>query len=361
MALELHIAGPGLDVSRRLQAGDPALILGRDADCTVCLPDPERNVSRRHLTVWNEGDQLHFQVLSVVNGVELPEGEVPPGARGILPVGEELKLSEYRLTVSPVVADEPAADPWAALEQQSAPRPGDGVETVQSSLEDDPFGDWGFESTFGPGAPGGAMDADSLAPATDLKPFLAGLGMDPSKHMLSQGELETIGRLTRIAVMGVLQAAQAAGEARQEMRADDRTMVGGRETNPLRMDSPPDAKLYYLFGGRAAGAGFITPDRAVAELVAELGAHQQAMTEASREAVQGVLGEFDPEVLKARLLGTGAKLFESARAWDAFVKDYADQKRHRTQWVQQLMDRYFSESYVREFVRVKRDTASRRR
>jgi predicted component of type VI protein secretion system len=83
MALELHIAGPGLDVSRRLQVGDPALVLGRDADCTVCLPDPERNVSRRHLTVWNEGDELHFQVLSVVNGVELPVGEVPPGARGI--------------------------------------------------------------------------------------------------------------------------------------------------------------------------------------------------------------------------------------------------------------------------------------
>ena len=37
MALDLHIAGPGLDVSRRLAAGDPALILGRDADCSVCL------------------------------------------------------------------------------------------------------------------------------------------------------------------------------------------------------------------------------------------------------------------------------------------------------------------------------------
>ena len=58
MALELRIAGPGLDLSRRLQSGDPALILGRDADSSVCLPDPERNVSRRHLSVWNDDEQL---------------------------------------------------------------------------------------------------------------------------------------------------------------------------------------------------------------------------------------------------------------------------------------------------------------
>ena len=69
MTLELHIAGPGLDVTRSLAAGEPALILGRDADCGVCLPDPQRNVSRRHLSVWNEGDELHFHVLSVVNGI----------------------------------------------------------------------------------------------------------------------------------------------------------------------------------------------------------------------------------------------------------------------------------------------------
>ena len=83
MALELHISGPGFDVVRRLRDGDPALVLGRDTDCSVCLPDPERNISRRHLSVWNQDEQLHFHVLSVVNGVEIPGGELPPGARGI--------------------------------------------------------------------------------------------------------------------------------------------------------------------------------------------------------------------------------------------------------------------------------------
>ena len=88
MALELRIAGPGLDVVRRLNAEEPELVLGRDADCGVCLPDPERNVSRRHLAVWNQADELHFRVLSVVNGVGMPFGEAPPGAQGFSSSGE---------------------------------------------------------------------------------------------------------------------------------------------------------------------------------------------------------------------------------------------------------------------------------
>ncbi len=360
MALELRIAGPGLDVSRRLQAGDPALILGRDADCSVCLPDPERNVSRRHLSVWVEHDQLHFHVLSVVNGVELSTGELPPGARGVLPVGQLLALAAYRLSVSHIPGDDPV-DPWTELETQSMPR--DAQETIPATgLEDDPFGDWGFESTFGPGAPGGPLQADALAPATDIRPFLLGLGMeDTPQRPLTQGELETIGRLTRLALVGLLQALQNATAARGEMGADDRTVVGHRETNPLKMDTSMEAKLLYLFGGRAPGAHFMAPDRGVAEVVDELLAHHQAMIEASRQAVEGTLQEFDPERLKARLIGTGAKLFESARAWDAYAKDYEEQKRHLTHWVQQLLDKHFADTYAREFSRLKHGVPVRRR
>ena len=97
MTLRLRIAGPGLDVVRVLELGEPPLVLGRDADCGVCLPDPQRNVSRRHLQVSNEGGELVFQVLSVVNGVELPAGTVPPGGRGVLQPGEALRLGDQEM------------------------------------------------------------------------------------------------------------------------------------------------------------------------------------------------------------------------------------------------------------------------
>lgn len=364
MSLDLHIAGPGLDVHRRLSPGEPALILGRDTDCAVCLPDPERNISRRHLSVWNDGDQLHFHVLSVVNGVDTASGELPPGSRGVLPAGEVMGLSAFRLVVTPV-AEEPTvavdvADPWAEFERAAAELvPEFGGETVPGPGEDDPFGDWGFQSTFGPGSPGGGLRADALQRATDLQPFFVGLGLDPRHAGLTNGELETIGRVARVALLGLLQAAQAAQATRQEVRSEDRTIAEGRELNPLRMDTSLETRLHYLFGGQAAAAGLMPPDRAVAQLVTELTAHEHAMGEAMREAARKIVEEFAPEALKKRLLGGGARIFESARAWDAFARDYAEQVGGDPEWSQKLLDRHFARAYARALVRAKRNTPGR--
>ncbi|MDB5750800.1 MAG: hypothetical protein JWP65_1221 [Ramlibacter sp.] len=363
MALDLHIAGPGLDISRRLLAGEPALVLGRDADCTICLPDPERSVSRRHLSVWNEGDELHFHVLSGVNGVELGGFEIPPGSRGILPPGQPLVLSAFELAVAVESAEDATADPWADFERQASAMTVAMPSQPAPGADDDPFGDWGmFGDTFGPHAAGGALQAEGLMPATDLRPFAAGLGMDPDRlASLTQGELETIGRLARLALTGLVQALQAAAGTRQELRAEDRTMLETGDANPLRMDMPLEARLQYLLGGRAAAAGLMPPDRAVADVVNELLAHQQAMSEAVPQALQAVLEEFDPEALKARLLKGGPRMFEAARAWDAFVRDQAEQGREPGERVQHWIDRHFAEAYVRALIRAKRHTGPRRR
>lgn len=364
MALELRIIGPGLEVSRRLEAGGPALIVGRDSDCAVCLPDPDRNISRRHLSLWNEGDELHFHVLSVVNGVDLADGERPPGTRGVLQPWQVMKLAAYRLTAVPVTGDTvPAADPWDELDRQATRPADDALDTVAAPLEDDdPFGDWGFETTFGPGAPGGSLRADALQPASDLRAFLAGLGLEQGAQVpLTQGELETIGRIARIAVQALLQAHRSVEEARGRQPGDDSLSLGRGDANPLRLDSPLDVRLRYLFGGQPPAKGFAPPDRALAELAGELLAHLQAAPEATRQAIEGTLGEFDPDALKARLLGSGPRLFESARAWDAFAKDY--QARHFDQngWVRELLDRHFRDAYARAFARAKREGNSRRR
>jgi predicted component of type VI protein secretion system len=361
MTLRLRIAGPGLDVSRTLQPHDPPLILGRDADCGVCLPDPQRNVSRRHLSVWNEDDELHFHVLSVVNGVQTSAGDAPPGARGVLVAGQTLKLAEYGVSVERT-APETGEDAWAVFDREasgmapllpeSQPRP-----ASQARIEEDPFGDWGFETTFGPGGlAGGPLESDTLGLAQDLAGFFRGLGLDPAAiGALSEGELEAIGRLVRGLALGTLTLHAASLKSKQDLNAEDRTMLGvrGGGINPLKASGPDEAKLRYLFGGRAAGAGFIAPERAVADLLSDLAAHENATRVAARAAIEGTLREFDPELLKSRLLGGGAKLFESARAWDAYVKFYAEQREQLPRWAQQLLDRHFAEAYVRETVRTK--------
>lgn len=359
MALELHIAGPGLDVRRRVAAGEPALILGRDSDCAVCLPDPERSISRRHLSLWNDGDLLHFHVLSVVNGVDSAAGELPPGARGVLAPGEALGLSAFRIGVQALPDAQPAAgpaDPWAEFARAAAVLvPDNGTDTVPGTPEADPFGDWGFQSTFGPGTPGGGLRADAHLPAVDLQPFFAGLGPE-GPEALTNGELETLGRLTRIALQGLLQAAAA---ARGDVPPGRRPGAPGREPNPLRTDTPLEAKLSYLLAGQAAAPGSLSPERALVQVVAELCTHLRVLDEAMVGTVQEVVEEFEPDALKQRLLGGGARLFGSARAWDAFARHYAQQAAADPAWARQLLDRYFARAYARALVRAKRDTPAR--
>lgn len=362
--LELRVQGPGFDETRLLKPGEPELVLGRDADCAVCLPDPQRNVSRRHLAVWNLAGELHFRVLSVVNGVEMPFGEAPPGAKGVLPPGQVLKLAEYQVTVAEPSALAEEADPWAVFDRDAsgiAPLH-EAARAPAGAVEDDPFGDWGFETTFGPGGShGGGLQASKLGVPTDMAAFFRGLGLDPARvGPLSEGELETVGQLVRAAVMGVLELRQAAAGVTQDLHAEDRTLVATRETNPLKSDWPLETKLQYLFGGRAASGGMVSPLKALQEVVRELLAHEQAAGLAARSAVQGTLDEFSPATLKSRLLGGGSKLFEAARAWDAYARYYAEQGEDMPLWVQRLLDKYFTAAYLRESLRLKRETSSGR-
>ncbi|HET8746624.1 MAG TPA: type VI secretion system-associated FHA domain protein [Ramlibacter sp.] len=352
MALEIHVAGPGVEVTRRLEPGDPALILGRDSECAICLPDPERNVSRRHLSVWNEGDQLQFQVLSVVNGVQTAAGELPPGAHGVLAAGEVLGVSAYRIRVVPVDVAAASLDTWARLRDQAdrmAPAP----------AEDDPFSEWGFQSTYGPGGPGEPLPGEGPAPASDLQAFFEGLGFEPAGGVgFTRAELQAIGRVTRIALQGLLQASEAAAAMRRDTRAGEPGAAQRRESNPLRAEAPLEAKLAYLFGGAAASAGRLPPERAVAQLATELAAHEQAMGQAVQEALRGVLADFEPEALRKRLPGGSGRLFGAARAWEAFARDYGERIAAEPPWLHSLLDRHFVRAYARALLRAKRNTRS---
>jgi predicted component of type VI protein secretion system len=367
--LELRVFGPALDVVRALRAGEPELVLGRDADCGICLPDPQRNVSRRHLSLWLENGELHFRVLSVVNGVEMPFGDAPPGACGVLPPGGTLKVGDYSVCAQAIEsAPSPGADPWAVFEREGsgagsvppAPHASAKPRDAAASAEDDPFEEWEFEATFGPRPPSSA--AEGGIPAGHLSAFFQGMGLDPaSVGALSPGEVEDLGRLVRMLVLGVLQLQQAGTSAKEELRAEDRTMVAPRDNNPLKTSWPEDTKLRYLFGGRAASAGFPKPERALGTLLQELIAHNGASAGATRAALEAILKEFAPASLKSRLQVGGSKLFEGARAWDAYCKYHDREGQDLARWAQRLLDRYYSEAYLRESARIKRETPPRQR
>ena len=373
MALEIHIFGPGLETVRQIRPGETELILGRDVDCSVCLPDPERAVSRRHLAVWNEGGALHFRVLSSVNGVDMAFGYSPPGAKGVLPAGEVLKIGQYALEVRSATPSA-AHDPWAVFDRAGAisdatlPRGAIAPPPKQEDLapvitpEEDPFGDWGFESTFGPGSggsvPKAAADADADASEIgDLSSFYKGLGLDATKlAALSPAEFETAGRAVRVALEGLFALYASRPGVPAAKRDGSAALVPVKDNNPLKTQWPDQTKLQYLFGGRIAGIGFVSPQRALTDVVSELLAHEAAQAAATRAALEATVQDFAPAALKERLLGGGSKLFEATRVWDAYARYYADKSQGMGEWVQQLLDRHFTEAYLRESQRIKRET-----
>jgi predicted component of type VI protein secretion system len=375
MALELRIEGPGLDVVRHVEPGQPALVLGRGSECGVCLPDPQRKVSRKHLAVWCAAGELHFHVLSVVNGVELPFGEAPPGARGVLPPGQTLLLAEYKVTVRPLPDAQQRSERQALFDREhsgfapfqdteASPLMPSGA-TQSPQPDEDPFGEWEFEATFRPrGGRDPAQDsgAGGTVGATDLTAFFEGLGLDPaSLGPLSTGELETIGKLVRLMALGLLQLQTTAAGVKQHLRAEDRTLVGRGDHNPLKADWPDDTKLRYLFGGRTAGVGLNHPERALRDLIAELLAHELATGGAVRDVVAAILAEFDPAALRTKLIGAGFQLFSNARAWDAYERFFSERSRDLGLWAARLLDRHFAEAYLRESLRIRRETMQRDR
>lgn len=361
---EISVTGPDLQDRREIDEGQ-SLLVGRDIDCDLCLPDPERTVSRQHLVMWVEGGQVQLRVLSVVNGVDLPSGEVPPGGVAALPQGEELLVGDYAITVRLAAPDSIAPDGSASgivgLTGHGGPA---------GMGDEDPFGEWGFDATvvhrYVPHPAGAAATVAATGagePVTgDMAHFFQGLGLDPLKvGALTPGELEAAGRKVRIAVEGLVALYAAKLDLSREMGADERTMVATRENNPLKTDWPLDTKLQYLLGASQAGAAFAQPEAALTSLVEELKIHDTAVTAASRAVLEGALREFAPDRIEARIADdkSGGGLLAKIRPWDAYARYYACESGNMPAWLERLFTRYFTSAYTRATTRI-RTGATRR-
>ena len=85
----------------------------------VCACRTRSAMSRGAIAVWVEAGELHFQVLSEINGVDMWFGEAPPGARGVLPAGQTLRLAQYSVSAAPGAA-QPTPDPWAVFDREGS-------------------------------------------------------------------------------------------------------------------------------------------------------------------------------------------------------------------------------------------------
>lgn len=423
----LHFSGPSsFQQTVALTPATPAVVVGRDKEAAVYLPDTERLVSRRHLSiVWTEAG-AKLQVLSG-NGINTDHGDYFSGDEIVLADGESARIGSFSLIVSaepaaidldatsfsgmgtrpvpagPVTlaapdrdaAGEPGTDPWADLLAQHATkppaepapaRPPPSGPLATGMLLDDPFSSstsWrivddvaGDPDPFSHSFVGRAgvdipMDRPAAAvppPATAVTPapqqagdaavqaLFRGLGVRPPAGA-ADFDWEAFGAAVRHAVQCLGDHLGSRQEARRDMRAEDRTLLGGREANPLKGSMTIEEMLHYVLFTPGAVGGYAPAKEALQEVAEDARSHEASLRTAARSLAEGAIREFDPARLRGTLLKgkiSMTSLVDNARLWDLYTNHYEKKAQLLPEWSEQLFNRYYMAAYLREVERLRR-------
>jgi type VI secretion system protein len=175
-----------------------------------------------------------------------------------------------------------------------------------------------------PASPQPARPADG---GGGLAAFLAGAGLEGFDHGGDDPDavLRDLGAVFREFAEGLHEILAARATIKNEFRVE-RTMIGAADNNPLKFSPGGDEMLRLLL---RPTAGYMPANRAVRDGVADMKAHQMASMAGMQAAVDALLEQFDPEVLKSRLdrqslAGRLLPAARKARYWDLYEALYKD-------------------------------------
>lgn len=336
-----------------------------------------------------------------VHGIHMPM------AFGAGPVPARQGSSALPASAAPLPASPSASadDMWAGLLQGSSPpaavHPAQGLEQttptnqaaktaapanngsgsgdIDISFGDDPFDDWADTGSLPLASPPTGADAPTAitrtprrsaaqasAPQAAARPhdgnasvgawpaFAQGLGL-PETHASDEQAAKRAGEMVRMLIEGVAELLGARADLKRELRAEDRTMLSGRDNNPLKAGLSAADLVKYLFAA-PAGGGYMPAERAVRESIEELRIHEHATIAASRAAVEGALREFEPGRLRKQLAPGKSGMFQlldNARLWEAYQLYHEKQALHMADWLEAMFGRHFMPTYARETERLK--------
>jgi FHA domain-containing protein len=343
--------------------GDAGGDIGRGADCTLVLADPERRISRRQaLIACRDGRHYIRQVgtnLAIeIDGVPLPlDVDCPLLAGAQIRIGAYLLRAEYTslfAAVPPLPADAPANldDEHLAADDLLAAE----VDLIVG----DPTG---FGQRPAPNASASAQvapDAQALSVPELFAALYAGLGLPgPAPADQSVQTLHHIGGLLRSSIEGTLSLLAARSIAKRELGAS-MTLPQPRENNPLKFAPDLHTALVHLL--RPAQRGFMPPLAAVTDAFDDLRAHEVAVLVGMRAVLIDVLSRFDPATLVTGLapmspwesLLPGSR---EAKLWAQFGERYAEIARDVEGDFDALFGRAFREAYETQLAELVRSSS----
>lgn len=325
----VSLAGEASAAKLEAVFGEKGGDIGRSADCTLVLPDPERRISRKHLQVACRDGRTWLRLISANLVVELNGVPLVPGAESLLEPGAHIRVGPFGLAVEAV--GEPASTADDSMSLLRAPASGPSVfrdllhrETQSPRVQEvdllvgDPTG-------AGARPPAASLAAAAASADELIAAMQAGLGITAATGRPTAAQAELVGALLRACVTGALGLLAARAIAKRELGASA-TQIQMRENNPLKFAPDADAALAMLLA--PPRRGFVPPLAAVRDAFDDLRAHEVALLAGMRAALTAVLDRFDPAALEARLEDKG--LWDSllpvnrrARLWEGYSEQHA--------------------------------------
>ncbi|SDE43844.1 type VI secretion system-associated FHA domain protein TagH [Ruegeria marina] len=155
-----------------------------------------------------------------------------------------------------------------------------------------------------------------------------GLGLQADRFEAEdfEAEMEAVGARLRELVDGLMLLLRTRAQEKQKVRVAQ-TLISSADVNPLKFLASTDEALAALL--RPRGAGYLPPDRAVAEAYGDLVDHQLRTWTALQTALRRMIDKFDPEEIERELAETGLleKLIaggRSAKMWQLYQERYRE-------------------------------------
>jgi type VI secretion system FHA domain protein len=356
-----------LGVPLAARFGESVGDIGRGVGCTLVLPDPNREISRKQALITCQGGRHFIRPIGTNLDIHLNGRQLPADVESPLDVGSEIRIGPYLMRVEQAASDAPVKPAPQVRVPVPPPRAPDDPLAIfgvagnrpRGGVFDDLLKSAGQPAKPPVGAPQQAVvsgrpeaqpaekprtpqapppkvapvakaEPPALVP-TPPPPAAAPASLDkPRKDGAperSAANDEMVAALYsglgmvvpppaertahRMRLIGELLRESVAGTlgllaARTIAKRElgaGATMLQTRGNNPLKFSPNVDAALTHLLGPPLRG--FIGPRDAVHDAFGDLRAHQVAVLAGMRAALEAVLERFDPVALEARLAPRG--------------------------------------------------------
>ena len=377
-------------------------LIGRSETARLALPDPKRTVSRFHAHVSCVDGVYYLEDMGSTNPPSVNGTVLGTNQRSELKVGDRIKIGDYTLVVEmdePVLArtalgnrrdggwdDEDNAhtqivDPdEVQMQGPVSLRRGTTQPPPPAAFLRDLGRELPREAPRDPGRPAPYAAPRTLVPDpghTELLPRQSGAASTPDElwrafqegaqvsvelpHGLRPELMRTIGGMLRGVIVGVRRLVLMRAHAKTEVDSEV-TMLRSRNNNPLKFASDDTRALTALL--KPPPAGFLPGPAAVEDAMNDLESHHAATQAAMRTALEGVVQQFEPQLLEQRLTRGG--LFSSlvpmgrkARLWNLYVAQYRAIGTEAREGFRVAFDRAFAAAYEAEVARIERERKKR--